>query len=379
MSSRTVVRAAVVAFLASRALIFLGLLVLSQIAFLDKVYSNSVWQTRIELRAERVRPELSRMILVGDGWWYKRIAEDGYRVRNEEEKNKRAFFPLYPLVVRACRITGDFAIDGAIVSNLAFLAALIALGQLALRSELDVQDAERVVCYVAFFPTSYFFSLPMTESVFLLLSVLSMFWAHSDRWAAAGLAGALAAATRVTGILLLPALLLLAWQRHRRFVPGMLWLALVPAGLAAFMGHLYLVTGDAFAFLHAQQAWGREAGGFWEPLVRYVGQWHVVGEPWNLLSFNFAVAVLLLVCAAVLLVRRDYAFGAYTLLTVLLALSSGSLQSIGRYAIVVFPLFFWLATSARSTLADRLLTAAFAMGLGWFLALLALRVDFTMA
>jgi hypothetical protein len=65
-------------------------------------------------------------------------------------------------------------------------------------------------------------------------------------------------------------------------------------------------------------------------------QWNVVGEPWNLLTFNFVVALLLLVCAGVLLVRRDYALGTYTLLAVLLALSSGSLQSMGRYALVVF-------------------------------------------
>ena len=375
MSSRAVIRAAVLAWLLSRVLMFLALLVVSQIAFLEKVYDGSVWQTRIELRGERVGPELGRMILVGDAWWYKRIAEDGYA----GDPNKRAFFPLYPLLVRACRITGDFAIDGAIVSNLAFLAALIALGQLALRSGLDVQGAERAICYVAFFPTSYFFSLPMTESVFLLLSVVSVLCAQSERWWASGLAGALAAATRVTGILLLPVLLILACQRHKRFPPGMLWLALVPAGIAGFMALLYTVTGDAFAFLHAQQAWGRKPGFFWEPLVRYVSQWHIVGEPWNLLAFNFAVAILVLVCAVALLVRRDYALGAYTLFAVLLALSSGSLQSMGRYALVVFPLFFWLATVARSALADRLLTATFVMGYGWFLALFALRVDFTMA
>jgi Gpi18-like mannosyltransferase len=379
MDTRKVLRAALLAFLASRALIFGGLLLLSQIAFLEKVYSNSVWQTRIVLQAERVRPELTRMIMVGDAWWYQRIAESGYTVRGDGEQSKRAFFPLYPLLVRGCRITGDFAIDGAIVSNAAFLAALLVLGPLALRLGLDVQAAERAVFYVAFFPTSYFFSLPMTESLFLLLSVLSLHWTHAERWWAAGLAGALAAATRVTGILLLPALLLFAWQRHRRLTPGMSWLALVPTGIVAFMAHLYTVTGDALAFLHVQEAWGRRPGAFWEPLVRYVSQWHVAGEPWNLLAFHFAVAVLLLVCAVALLVRRDYALGVYTLLAVLLALSSGSLQSMGRYAVVVFPLFLWLAAIARSTLADRLLAGSFMWGLGWLVALLALRVDFTMA
>lgn len=379
MSSRSVIRTAIIAFLVSRALIYVGLVVVSQIAFIGRIYSNSAWQTRITLENERVRPELTRMIMVGDAWWYQRIAESGYQAASDDEKNKRAFFPLYPLLVRACRVTGDFAIDGAIVSNLAFLGALIALGLLALRSGLDVRDAERAIFYVAFFPTSYFFSLPMTESVFLLLSSISFLSAHSDRWWGAGLTGALAAATRVTGILLLPVLLILAWQRHRRFVPGMLWLALIPTGLAGFMWHLHAVTGDAFAFLHAQQAWGRTPGAFWQPLVEYVLNWREVGEPWNLLAFHFVVALLLLACAVTLLVRRQYSLGVYAMLSVLLALSSGSLQSIGRYAIVVFPLFFWMATAARSTLVDRLISVTLFTGLGWFLALFALRLDFTMA
>jgi Gpi18-like mannosyltransferase len=374
-----VVRTAVLAFLASRALVFLALIVLSQIAFLGKVYSNSVWQTKIVLDAERVRPELTRMILVGDSWWYKRIAEHGYEARTDEEKSKRAFFPLYPMLVRACRVTGDFAIDGAIVSNFAFLAALIVIGQLALRFGLDAPAAERAICYIAFFPTSYFFSLPMTESVFLLLSAASVFCARTDRWWAAGLLGALASATRVTGILLLPVLLLLAWQQRRRLFPAMLWLALVPVGIAGFMLHLYTVTGDAFAFLHAQQAWGREAGAPWRPLVAYLSQWHVVSEPWNLLGFHFLITLLLLTSAIALFLRRDYAMGMYVLLAVLVALSSGSLQSMGRYALVVFPMFFWMAAIARSPLIDRLITAISVFGLGLFVALLVLRVDFTMA
>lgn len=380
MHARFALRAAIVGFLASRTILFAALLVISHIAFLEKAYSGSVWQTRIVLVAERVRPEMTRMVMVGDAWWYKRIAENGYGSANSaEERSKRAFFPLYPMIVRACGITGDFALDGVFVSNVAFLLALIALGRLALQWGLGERDVERVIFYASFFPTSYFFSLPMTESLFLLLSVLAVLAATTGRWWGAGLAGGLAAATRVTGILLLPVLIILLWRQYRRWSWNFLWIALVPAGLSGFMAYLYYLTGDALAFMHVQEAWGRRPAGFWEPLVRYVLQWQTVGEPWNLLTFNFAIALLLLVCAIALLVRRDYALGLYTLLSVLLPLSSGSLQSIGRYAIVVFPLYFWLAVSARSPLVDRLITALMVALFGWFLALFALRLDFTMA
>jgi Gpi18-like mannosyltransferase len=377
MFDRRIVRAAIVAFVASRVLTFALLIVGSQIAFLGKVYSNTIWETRVLLQSERLRPELERVVMVGDAWWYRSIAVRGYdRSPISGRTPNWAFFPLYPVVVRVVSITGSFALDGMLVSNGAFLAALLLLGTAATRFGLTTEDAERAMFYLAFFPTSYFLSLPMTESLFLALSLGSILAAHEARWPLAGILGGLAALTRFPGILLVVPLALLA---RERWTWRAAWIALVPAGTGAFMAYLARTTGDPLAFAHVQQHWNRAATWFWRPLAAFAAKPQAVGEPWNLLVLNFAVAVLLLAAGIILLARRQWALGAYTLASALLPLSTGSLQSIARYGLVVFPLFLVLAIAGRRSLVDRVVLATNILILGWLIAMMTLRVDFALA
>src|SRR5207248_4000927 len=148
------------------------------------------------------------------------------------------------------------------------LAALLLLAPLTLACGGSDDDAARAVFYAAFFPTSYFFSMPLPESLFLLLTVAAFLAAQRDRWWLAGVAGALAAATRPAGILLLPALALLAVERRvwRRAA----WLLLIPLGTAAFMLHLYRITGNAFAFAGVQGSWNRHPTAPWTPLLAFL-------------------------------------------------------------------------------------------------------------
>ncbi len=366
-------RAAIIAFVLSRGLFFALAIVGSQIAFLGKVYDGSVWETRIVLQSERLRPELQRVTMVGDAWWYRRIALEGYST-----PQTRAFFPLYPLAVRAFAVTGDFTLDGMLLSNLAFACALLLLGPLAMRGGLAVEDAERAIYYLAFFPTSYFLSLPVTESLFLALSLASVLAAYTGRWWLAGIFGGLAALARFPGILLLLPLALIFIARRDRPLIRIAWLALVPAGTASFMWHLHRAAGDSLAFVRVQSEWGREAGWFWRPLVDYASRPQQVGEPWNLLALNFFAAALLLIAGLVMLAQRKWAFSAYTFASVLVPLSSGSLQSISRYALAVFPLFFWLAIAGRKPAIDRIIFATSIVLHGWLIAMMTLRVDFAL-
>jgi Gpi18-like mannosyltransferase len=379
--SRQDVRAALLAFLSSRVLFFSLVIVGAQISFLHKVYSGSVWETKIVLQQARLRPELVRSAMIGDAWWYRSVSVNGYDLPSTTGRTMAnwAFFPLYPVVVRMAPITGEFALDGMIVSNAAFLGALLLATVVARGFGATDGDAERVVVYLAFFPTSYFCSLPMSESLFLLLSLAAFAGALHERWLLAGLFGGLAALTRVPGILLLPALLLLAWERRPRSWAPLLWLGLIPAADAAFMIYLRQRTGDPLAFLHAQTNWGRAVGAFWQPLLRYLTNWQTMGEPWNLLALNFVIAILLGVAGVALLWRRHWSLGFYALASVLLPLSDGSLQSVARYAVVVFPLFLWLSTLGRHPLADRMMTAISVTLFGCLIALFVLRVDFALS
>ena len=366
------------AFAVSRAIVFLLLIIGSQITFITKDY-GTIWRTEVSLSAGRAWPELQRMIMVGDAWYYRQIAATGYEppTAGGAPKNTWAFFPGYPILLKALGGTSDrsFWILSVIVSNAALLGALFAIAAGARAMGASKDEAARAVWYIALFPTSYFLSLPMTESLFLLLSAGSFLAAAKQRWRAAGILGALAAATRVIGICLLPALLLLPLQRRQRLSTQQLWLLAIPFSLIAFMAYLYIHTGDPLAFVHAQTLWGRSRGF----AMTFPHSGLTISKPWNFVALN-AVAALLMIAAGVwFLIRRQWSFAAYTLLSAVVPLSSGSMQSMARYALVDFPLFYWLAAIGRTPSRDRALTAAFVILLGWLIALFTLRLDFALA
>ena len=373
--------AALAPALVSRAMLF-GLLVIgSQIAYIHKIHSGTVWETRITFDTRRVLPGLTAVGQGGDAWSYRTIAVNGYGARgaNGEPHGTWAFFPLYPLLVRSLPFTGEFALDGMLISNVCFLAAMLLLFSIVTRDGGSTDDASRAVVYLAFFPVSYFLSLPLPESLFLLLAAGAFATAQRGQWWAAGLLAALASATRVSGILLFPALLLFALEYPPRRRRQLFWLALAPAGLIGYMAFLNSLTGNALAFVEAQQLWGRRATFFLQPLFAYAGNWREMSGAWNLSLFHFLVTMLLLTAGVALLVRRRWAFGVFTLLMVLVPLTSGSLQSMARYSLGAFPMFIWLARIGANPLADRIITAVLVVLYGWFIAFLTLRVDFAIA
>jgi hypothetical protein len=372
-----IVRVALLAFLVSRGLLFLLLVVGSQVSFLGKVYGNSVWETRVDLQSERTVPELVRVVMVGDAWWYRSIALEGYVPRTAQQGLPNyAFFPLYPLLVRA--MGGEFALAGMLLSNVAFGCALILLGLVALRAGYTVEDAERTILLLAFFPTSYFCSFPLPEAVFLALTLGSVLGALQGRWWLAGVCGGLAALTRVPGVLLLLPLGVV-FLRHERSRLQALWLGLIPLGVGAFMTFLFVRTGNPLAFVAVQTHWQRKAGAFWTPLLSFLRDPSVVGEPWNLIGLNVLAAVLLLLVGIAFVRARRWEWASYTLASLLLPLSSGSLQSLGRYALVVFPVYLWGAVAGRRAVLDRLFLAGLVTVYGWLIALVILRVDFALA
>jgi hypothetical protein len=201
----------------------------------------------------------------------------------------------------------------------------------------------------------------MAESLFLLLTAGTFLAAMRRRWILAALLAALAATTRFSGLLLLPVLWVLQCQADRSFRPSVktLTLAIVPLGLLVFMGYLYSITGNAFAFAAVEPAWGRRPQLFVLTLFEYLRQPLELSYKWNFKLFNFLVAMLAFACGIVLLKRRHWAFGLYVLACVILPLSSGTLQSMGRYMMVVFPIFFVLAEAGRRPLFDRSILVLF--------------------
>jgi hypothetical protein len=378
-------RSALFAFTLSRTIVLVIFILVGVMKTTPDAFPGHV-DTYISVHRAPIARVLRQEVLTADINWYIGIAEHGYEPGdfNAEVPHNWAFFPLFPLLLRlASYITGEFVLTGMLLSHLFFLVGLFLMHRLCLLSGLMADDADRCLFYLAVFPTSYFFSLPLPESLFLMLTVGSFYLAKRERWLLAGLCGALASATRTTGVLLLPALAVLYWQMYRplrQMRPirkDALALLLIPLGLVSFMIYLQAITGNAFAFKDAMAAWGRKAGLFVSPLYDYLRQPGEIAAHWDFKLVNFLAVVIALVCSLVLLKRRQFPLAVYALLSVLVALSSALLQSQARYAMVIFPVYMVLATLGRRPKVDQLMRAIFLVLFGLMTAMFA--AHFTLA
>ncbi|HEX2269877.1 MAG TPA: hypothetical protein VHH35_10090, partial [Pyrinomonadaceae bacterium] len=148
-------------------------------------------------------------------------------------------------------------------------------------------------------------------------------------------------------------------------------LALVPAGLFAYMFYSWWLSGNAWAFKDAVAAWGRKPAFFLSPLFRYLIHPHTVIEPWNFNLLNAASALLAFGGIYLLLRRREWALAIYATSGLFLALSSGMLQSMDRYTLVLFPVFMGLAIATKSERTDQTIRFVFVILLGIMTALFA--------
>jgi hypothetical protein len=329
-------------------------------------------ESYIEVTPESTIDELRRVAVLSDGGWLYSIACCGYEPAPFDalEYHNWAFLPFYPLLWRAAAFfTGGHALTSMALSTALFFFGLIAVYKTALAFGEDSGTADRAVFYLSIFPLSYFFSLPRTESLFLLLSAGCFLAARRERWRVAGFLGALACITRVNGFLLLPSILILYFEQSKQFKlrPALLWLLLMPVGLIAFMIYLKMHTGNALAFVDVQAAWGHKLRFFPFAFSDYLKSPARVLEDWDLRVINVALTFLGLAGGVVLAMKKQWAFAFYTIASVLLPLSAiapGSFQSLGRYVMVIFPLFLLLGRAGVARNFDRLVQVVFLTLLG---------------
>lgn len=286
-----------------------------------------------------------------DALWFLRLATEGYRI----DDGSAAFFPLYPLAVRAVGLlpgVGPLA-AALVVSNAAFLGSLIVMHALT-RRELGDEHARRSLWLVALFPTACFLLAPYTESLFLLLSLLTFHFARSDRWALAALAGAGAAMTRSVGSVLIGALAVEAvrqWRHEGRApLPRLAAAAAVAVGPLVYLAWWEVAHGDMWAPLDAQRNWRPDgAAAPWVTVWRAIDHAWRYGTWWafDLLVVAIAVVGVVLVARRIRLTYTVYAAGSL-LLPLLLPFGGRPLVSVPRFMAVVFPAVWgWSLAAAR--------------------------------
>ena len=327
-------------------------------------------------------------LCVWDCAWYRTIVEGGYdlmpRTRLRPGAANWAFFPLYPLGVAALRnLLGiPTIIGGLILSNTYAIAASFAARPLF---EGNLR-AYRLFAFAMFLgPFSMLFSTLYTESLFVLLIILALVALRGRRYVLAGICAGLLSATRVTGVLMVFAILISAILDRRR--DGVRWrdlplrllrdpdlllgIFLAPLGLFIYMAYLQQLTGDGFAFAHIQRAWGRGIGNPFVVLWDAIRPYDDFGPDWMITATWGIGTVVGLALALVLALRRRYAAALFCALAILASLSSG-ITSMIRFSAGLAPLGMALSElcALRRILCWLAYPASFLIGLatttGWF-------------
>jgi hypothetical protein len=319
-----------------------------------------------------------------DAGWYHGIASMGYAF-GAGGRNNLAFFPVYPLLMRAggWLLGGrqqDYYFAGIVISWLAFAAAMTMLYRLALL-DLPRPAALRAVMYAAAFPFAFFFGMVYSESVFLLALVTSVYVLRQGRWVMAALAGAVMTATRVTGVMAVPGLLLIAWRFTRgdrgRRVRAVAAAVAAAAGIGIYSAFNFAISGTPFAWYDAITFWGYRPGG--NPLRGLAGLVDaLLVRPYQFLAtepmapydtFNALTAVGTLALVPLIWRRFNAGYALIILAGLLLPLSSGQFEGLGRYCSVLFPVPLALASLGGSLRHQVLLACSsilYALGLALF-------------
>lgn len=277
-----------------------------------------------------------------DSAWYLDIVGNGYSYSPGKQSNV-AFFPGYPLLVRFfARPFHDPRPVGFVISNLALVLALVAVYRLTERETGSARVARRAVVLIALWPTSFFFSVFYSESLYLALAVLAFSAARDGRFVLAGCAGAALSATRPVGVIVMLPILVEAleidfgsWRpKLRRALPKVVGVVTPGLGILLYMLYLGHRFGDPLAFVHAAGAWNRSLVGPIESIRHSFGY-----GTFYVYLFVGSLVWAWLVCAYMMARRMRLSLVVYAAVSVLVVSSWNYLEAAPRYLSVIFPLF----------------------------------------
>lgn len=302
-----------------------------------------------------------------DAGWYLNIARDGYGFVSVDKQANVAFFPAYPLAMRWLGwVLGGNPLLAGVLITLASSAGAVVLFARWCTGRIGEPATRWAVVALLVYPYAWFlFGAVYADALFLLAALGAFTLLERGHPVLAGLAGAVATATRPVGMAVVVGLVILVWVRRGGW-RGLRWgdagVLLSLGGLVAWMGFLAARFGDPLLFSRIQAAWGQQTG----PAtllkfdlysrftgVRFQANCIMGGGAPNcgateaselLYTAGVTVQGLLLVAAVVAtpwIIRRfGWAYGIYSAAVLAPALlGSQDFQGSGRYLLAAFPVF----------------------------------------
>jgi hypothetical protein len=283
-----------------------------------------------------------------DGWWYIAIARHGYTYQ-PHHMSSVAFFPVYPLVVRFLTWWTPGQQPFAAVAVTATCGAIaFVLFHRWCRRRMAAHASAAALGVLAIYPFAWFlYGAAYSDALYLVLVLAAFLLLENDKTVGSGIVGAVATATRPTGITLVVGLVAVAADRSRtdqrsraRRVGGVL-LSLL--GLLAWCAWLGIRFGNPLAFIETEGApgWNQPAGFHtWLKLDLF----HRLSSlPWpEAAEITLQIGIAVAFVAAVGLVHRRLGTGyaIYTAAVIAFPVtSSADFLGVGRYLLPAFPVF----------------------------------------
>ncbi len=318
------------------------------------------------------QPQGIQFWLCLDSDHYINIARDGYLSTGDRSRIvELVFLPGYPLLVRLVSfVVRNELYAGLVTSGLCFASMGCAFYKL-LRLDFDHKTAMRTIKYLLICPGVFFFVAPMSESLYLLVCILCLYWVRTGKVALGCIAGAVASFTRSVGLaLVVPVFFELVHQGAqyadarsiRRHIGRSTSLLIIPLGFAAYCAISYFVSGNPLQFMEYQSNhWGQEFGYFFAKVAdqfervikccelrhpNLIGMWlpNFISCFGSLVIMNITVKKLRPTYTAWFVIYYAFTIGATALL-------SGP-----RYLLVCFPLMLSLGLLTKNKYVDRIMT-----------------------
>jgi len=301
----------------------------------------------LESSARRVHEGL----LAWDGDWFHDIVEHGYAAL---PRPGLRYFPLYPLLGKGLSILlfANVGLSLLVLANSFALLAGAGLHRLVLGETGDEGLARRATWMLALAPPSFVLVMGYTESLAILLSIVTFLALRRQRWGWAVVGGYLSGLARPLGVLLSIPAAIEVLPRLRHGSPRQRLAALAPvgapvAGCLTYVAWVGVRFGDPLLPYSSQQT-PEFRGGFANPLVTLV---KTAGEA---LTGHFATKnvphlpwALVLIALVVVVCRRwPLSYAAFAVATLIVALSTERLGSLERYGFACFPVVLAAITPA---------------------------------
>ena len=288
-----------------------------------------------------------------DANWYLKIATRGY----DGSDGSTVYFPVYPMLIRVLSFVIPPMFAAMLISNLAFVGVLVLMYRL-ISNFTDESITRRVLVYFLIFPTSFFLTVAYTESLFLLFTLGSLYSASNRRWSWAVVWGALAALTRLQGVLLVIQLAYILWHEAKdlslkKLAFRVLPLVIIPVATLAFLGFSSLSLINTYqGTLHAKFVFPWD--NIWATIsVLMSGDGSIVD------ALNLIVTIGLVAMIFPVWKKLPLEYTLYSLLMLIAPMlrmtTTQPLVSMTRYALAVFPVFIVLGMWGKNPWVNRVI------------------------